>query len=379
MDAKYNPFFEPLTFPSGISLKHRIIMAPMTTQSADPHDNVSDAELQWYARRAKEVSMVVTACTYVIPNGKGFPREFGAESDERMPSLRRLAATIKEQGAKAVLQIFHGGRLCPPEQVPDGDVVAPSDIPIPGPEQPQTPRALREDEIETIVKAFGETTRRAIEAGFDGVEIHGANRYLIQQFFSPHSNRRTDRWGGNVEQRLTFPLAVVDTVKRAVAAHAKGPFLVGYRFSPEELWDPGITVTDTMVLVDALLEKELDYLHVSLFTFFAKPRTAPHGDRPIIDLIRERVGGRVPVIGVGQLYTADDALKARNTGTELIALGRPLIMEPDWVEKVQQERAAEIRVALNPADRDQLAIPDPMWEMIEAAPGWVPMVDRGKG
>jgi 2,4-dienoyl-CoA reductase-like NADH-dependent reductase (Old Yellow Enzyme family) len=372
MDAKYSPLFEPLTFRSGIALQNRIVMAPMTTTSADPDDNVSDAELQWYARRSKGVSMVVTACTYVTPNGKGFPGEFGAESDERMPSLRRLASTIKEQGAKAVLQIFHGGRECPPDQVPNGDVVAPSAVAVPG--RQVTPRALSGDEVESIVKAFGEATRRAIEAGFDGVEIHGANRYLLQQFFSPQSNRRTDRWGGDIEKRLAFPLAIVDTVKQVVATHAKGPFIVSYRFSPEEMWENGITVNDTMVLVDALVAKELDYLHVSLANFFAPPHTPPLGDRPIINLILDRVGGRVPVIGVGELYAADDALRARQTGADLIALGRPLIMEPDWVEKVQQGRAAEIRVALNPADRPQLAIPDRVWRMMESAPGWVPTV-----
>lgn len=214
----------------------------------------------------------------------------------------------------------------------------------------------------------------AIEAGFDGVELHGANRYLIQQFFSPQANRRTDRWGGDIAKRLAFPLAIVDMVKQVVATHAKGPFLVGYRFSPEEMWENGITVNDTMVLVDALVAKELDYLHVSLANFFAPPHTPPHGDRPIINLILDRVGGRVPVIGVGELYAADDALRARQTGVDLIALGRPLIMEPDWVEKVQQGRAAEIRVALNPADRPQLAIPDPLWRIMESAPGWVPTV-----
>ena len=90
------------------------------------------------------------------------------------------------------------------------------------------------------------TTRRAIEAGFDGVEIHGANTYLLQQFFSPHSNRRDDQWGGSLEKRMNFPLAIVDAVKQAVAKHAKAPFVVGYRISPEEGTNPGITLEDTL-------------------------------------------------------------------------------------------------------------------------------------
>lgn len=373
MDAKYQPLFEPLKLRSGIMLKNRIVMAPMTTSSADPDDNVSDAELAWYARRSKGVSMTVTACIYVTPYGKGFPGEFGGESDERLPSLRRLASTIKEQGARAVLQIFHGGRMCPADLVPNGEVVAPSAVPAPGPHA-ATPRALTDAEVVAIVQAFGETTRRAIEAGFDGVEIHGANRYLIQQFFSPQSNQRTDRWGGSIEKRLAFPLAVVEVVKQVVATHAKDPFIIGYRLSPEEMWENGITVNDTMVLVDALAGKGLDYLHISLANFFAQPHTPPHGDRPIIDLIADHVDGRLPVIGVGELYTADEALRARQSGADVVALGRPLIMEPDWVEKVEQGREDEIRTALNPADRPELAIPEPLWRMMESAPGWVPTV-----
>ena len=122
---------------------------------------------------------------------------------------------------------------------------------------------MTESEIQEIIRAFGESTRRAIEAGYDGIEIHGANGYLVQQFFSPHSNRRDDQWGGSVENRMKFPLAIVDEVQRVVAEHAKGPFIVGYRFSPEEPETPGITMADTLDLVDALADKNLDYLHVS--------------------------------------------------------------------------------------------------------------------
>ncbi len=185
--------------------------------------------------------------------------------------LCKLATTIKEQGAKAILQIFHGGRMCPPELVPNGDIVSASAVPA---EQPNAhiPRALKGEEIRTIIKDFGETTRRAIEAGFDGVEIHGANGYLIHQFFSPHSNRREDEWGGSLQKRLAFPLAIVDEVKKVVDTYAKEPFIVGYRFSPEEPETPGITMADTLELVDALANQPIDYLHVSLMDFWSTAR-----------------------------------------------------------------------------------------------------------
>ncbi|MBM7653328.1 2,4-dienoyl-CoA reductase-like NADH-dependent reductase (Old Yellow Enzyme family) [Neobacillus cucumis] len=266
MNSKYAPLFESFTFPSGVQVKNRIVLAPMTNFSSNPDGTVTDAEVKYYARRSGGVGMVVTACTYVTANGKGFQGEFGGDRDEFIPSLQQLASGIKEQGAKAVLQIFHGGRQCPPELVPNKEVVSASAVPAEGGGKP-VPKELTDQEIEAIIHDFGQTTRRAIEAGYDGVEIHGANGYLIQQFFSPHSNRREDRWGGNIEKRLTFPLSVVDEVKKVVAEHAEGPFIIGYRFSPEEPETPGITMADTFVLIDALLEKKLDYLHVSLQDF----------------------------------------------------------------------------------------------------------------
>lgn len=364
----------PYTLPNGIELKNRIVMAPMTNFSSNPDGTVSDAEVDYYARRSKAVSMVITACTYVTPNGKGFHGEFAGDRDEMIPSLKRLASTIKEQGAKAVLQIFHGGRQCPPELVPNEEIVSASNIPAErGGELGKTPRPLTEAEVEEIIDAFGETTRRAIEAGYDGVEIHGANGYLIQQFFSPHSNRREDRFGGSLEKRMTFPLAVVDKVKSVVQEHAKSPFIVGYRFSPEEPETPGITMADTLALVDTLANKELDYLHVSLSEFFSTPRRGVDDlTKPRIDYLLETINNRVPLIGVGSIYTAEDARQAFETGIPLLALGRELIIDPDWVQKFAEGRDDEIITKIDKDKQQELIIPDPLWNAIIHTPGWFP-------
>jgi 2,4-dienoyl-CoA reductase-like NADH-dependent reductase (Old Yellow Enzyme family) len=371
VNSKYAPLFETLTFKNGIQLKNRIVMAPMTNWSSNPDGTVTEAEVEYYARRSSEVGMVITACTYVTANGKGFHGEFGGDRDELIPSLQKLATAIKAQGAKAILQIFHGGRQVPPEFVPDGDIVSASNIPVEGNGKP-VPRELSDQEVSSIIRDFGETTRRAIEAGYDGVEIHGANGYLIQQFFSPHSNRRNDRWGGSLEKRLTFPMAVVDEVKRVVAEKAKGSFIVGYRFSPEESETPGITMADTLVLIDELAKKDLDYLHVSLQDFWSTPRRGVDDTRSRIEIIHERVGDRVPVIGVGSIYTPNEALKAFQTGVPLIALGRELIIDPDWVQKVKEGKENEINTEINKNNQDQLVIPDPLWQAIIHTPGWFP-------
>jgi len=374
MNSKYAPLFESFTFPSGVEVKNRVVMAPMTNFSSNPDGTVTDAEVKYYARRSDGVGMVVTACTYVTANGKGFQGEFGGDRDELIPSLKQVATAIKEQGAKAVLQIFHGGRQCPPELVPNGEIVSASAVPAEGNGKP-VPRELTDQEIESIIHDFGETTRRAIEAGYDGVEIHGANGYLIQQFFSPHSNRREDRWGGSIEKRLAFPLAVVNEVKKVAAEHAKAPFIIGYRFSPEEPETPGITMAETLVLIDALADKNLDYLHVSLQEFWSKPRRGAEDSRARIEIIQERVGDKVPVIGVGSLYTADDVLKAFQSGVPFIAMGRELIIDPDWVQKVKEGREAEIITKIDKSKQQDLVVPDPLWQAIIHSLGWFPGIE----
>lgn len=220
------------------------------------------------------------------------------------------------------------------------------------------PRALEEQEILEIIQAFGASTRRAIEAGFAGVEIHGANRFLIQQFFSPYTNRRDDRFGGNVYKRMAFPLAIVDEVKKVVAEHAKRPFLVGYRFSPEEEMTPGITMGDTLKLVDVLANQNLDYLQVSLMDSWSKPRRGVEDNRSRMEIIHELVGQRVPVIGVGSIRTPVEALRVLQSGVPFVALGRELIIDPDWVEKITLGKENEIRTALTLNDQETLGISD---------------------
>ena len=214
---------------------------------------------------------------------------------------------------------------------------------------------MSDEEVVQLIQDFGEATRRAIEAGFDGVELHGATGYIIQQFFSPHSNTRTDRWGGSVEKRLTFPLAVIEETKRVIAEHAKQPFIIGYRLTPEEPETPGITMTETFALLDALADAELDYIHMGVTDFWSKPRRGIESNRSRMELIAEHVGNRVPIIGVGSIHTPDQAVQAlEQTGIPLIALGRELIMEPEWVEKVEQGKENEIKTTIHPNDQARL-------------------------
>lgn len=375
MNSKYNPLFEEFTFKSGVTIKNRIVMAPMTNFASKENGVVSDEELPYYKIRSGGVGTVITAVAFVTRDGKGFVNEISAHKDEMIPGLKRLADTIKGEGAKAILQIFHAGRMAPPELLEDGQSVSASAVAALRPGL-VTPRELTETEIETIIQGFGDATRRAIEAGFDGVEIHGANTYLIQQFFSPHSNRRTDKWGGSVEKRMTFPLSVIDTVKQTVKEHAKEPFVVGYRISPEEVENPGITMEDTLTFVDTLAEQDLDYLHISVQDFWQGSIRDEEDKKSRVLVIHERVGDKVPIIGVGSLHTADDVKEAFDTGVPLLALGRELIVEPKWVEKVKASEEDTIATTLTKEDQERLIVPDNLWSAIMNSPGWFPVVEK---
>ena len=181
--------------------------------------------------------------------------------------------------------------------------------------------------------------------------------------------------GRKHRKEASFPLAVVDEVKKVAAEHAKAPFIIGYRFSPEEPETPGITMAETLVLIDALADKNLDYLHVSLQEFWSKPRRGAEDSRARIEIIQERVGDKVPVIGVGSLYTADDVLKAFQSGVPFIAMGRELIIDPDWVQKVKEGREAEIITKIDKSKQQDLVVPDPLWQAIIHSLGWFPGIE----
>nr|WP_257215531.1 NADH-dependent flavin oxidoreductase [Bacillus pumilus] len=372
MKNEFKPLFEPFTFPGGASIDGRLVVAPMTHFGSHEDGTISQDEIDFITARSSEMGMVITACANVTPDGKAFEGQPSIARDEDIPGLKKLASEIQAKGTKAIIQIHHGGSQALSHLVPNGDVVAPSDVFKDG---KQIARALKEEEITHMIDSFKEATRRAIQAGFDGVEIHGANGYLLQQFYSPHSNQRTDQWGGSEEKRLAFPIAVVDAVKEAIKDHVTKPFIFGYRLSPEEPETPGLTMTETFTLVDVLKTKNLDYLHISLMEIDSKARRGADASKTRMALLKERCGDTLPLIGVGSVITAEDALSAYNQGIPLIAVARELIVDPDWAKKIKEGRESEIETVIKRSQKDKYLIPEGLWSVMEASQGWVPMED----
>lgn len=251
MNPKYAPLFQPYTLNNGVTIKNRFTVAPMTHFASHEDGSISDEERHFLTDRFDGFGLFIAAATLVSPEGKAFVGQPEAIGEKDLPSLREVVRIAKQQGATAVLQIHHGGHLSLPELLKGREMVAPSA------DEKSGARALTDEEIRNLISAFANAAHLAIQAGFDGVEIHGANNYLIQQFVSGESNRRRDQWGGSIENRLRFPLAIVDAVTAVRQQYATDEFIVGYRFSPEEPGEQGLTMKDTFALIDALVEKPL--------------------------------------------------------------------------------------------------------------------------
>jgi len=376
MTVEYSKLFQSFALTPDIELRNRIIMAPMTTWSANPDGTVSEQELNYIRQRVNSVGLVITGCTHVQENGIGFTNEFAAFDDRFIPSLKKLAQAAKSGGAPAILQIFHAGNKAIPDLIPNTDVISASALKTPTGsfvDSQMMSRALSHDEILKVIHAFGETTRRAIEAGFDGVELHGAHGFLIQNFFSPLFNQRQDEWGGSLEKRMRFPLEIVKEVKRVIKQHAKKPFALGYRISVEEYDENGLRIGNSLQLIDCLIDSGIDYLHISLTDILNSKPVDSVDEKLTIQRVIEHVNYRVPFISAGKIRTPHQALQALAFGLPLVAIGKALVMNPDWVELTANHQADQISTELELEKDPELHIPDHLWHEIKIRKGWFPI------
>ncbi|QLB15935.1 NADH-dependent flavin oxidoreductase [Mannheimia granulomatis] len=359
--------FQSYMLNNGVEIKNRLVVAPMTHSASNDDGTISEQERLFLANRAENMGLFITAATGVMRNGKAFYGQPEALNESHLESLTQTAQLLKNQGAKAILQIFHGGLQSIKALLDGADLIAPSA------HKPSGARAVTEDEIIGLINAFANATDLAIRAGFDGVEIHGANGYLIQQFFSGEFNHRNDQWGGSLEKRLNFPLAVVDAVTKVREKHAKPEFIIGYRFSPEEPGENGLTMTDTFALIDALCEKPLQYLHISLWDFGKKARRGADTHLTRMQLVHEHINGRLPLIGVGNLLTGKQIRQAYATGwAEFIALGKAVMINPNVATLLKENRDNEIVSELDPQKADHYGIPDRLWSYCVQGGAWLP-------
>ena len=355
------PILNPLTLPNGAVLKNRLVMAPMTTCTGFYDGTVTSELVEYYRARAGSIGTVIVECCFIDNRGPAFPGAIAIDSDNKIPGLKRIADAIKSEGSTAILQIYHGGRMVEPELIGGKTPVAPSAIAAPR-EGATQPLALSAEEVDTMITKFGDAVNRAIKAGFDGVEIHGANTYLIQQFYSPNSNQRDDKWGGSRDNRARFPLEVLEITHKMAERFAHNSFIIGYRFSPEEIEVPGIRFDDTLYLLEKLAARGLDYVHFSVGQLLRPSIVDTQDPTPLIEkfvAMRSPELAKVPVIGVGGVVNKADAELALEKGYDLVAIGKACIAYPNWADRIINNEHLELYIDSN--KREELQIPEPLW------------------
>ena len=331
--------FSPLKF-GRIELKNRVVMSPMT-RSRSIGSIPGDIVAKYYGQRA-EAGLIITEGTSPSPNGLGYPRIPGLFNAEQVAGWKKTTSAVHAAGGHIFVQLMHTGRVTHPENLPPGGkVLAPSAVPGPDPmwvdskmafEPTPTPAAMTAQEIEAALEEYAKSAELAVEAGFDGVELHGANGYLIEQFLNTASNLRTDEWGGAIENRIRFAVEVSKRVAKRI-----GSDRLGIRLSPFGVFGgmhSEATTEDTFEkLVKALSELKLLYVHTVDHAAMGAPEVPPS----IKQKIRAAFKGLVILSGGYDKARAEKDLQEKKG--ELVAFGRPFIGNPKLVTKLRENKA----------------------------------------
>ena len=325
--------FQSFALNDTITLSNRIVMAPLTRCMADDNLVPTKAMADYYAKRA-QTGLIISEATIIRPDGQGYPNTPGLFNAEQIAGWKKVTDAVHTNGGKIFAQLWHTGRVAHPHFF-GGDVLAPSPERVDGtvPRMRDltyvTPKPVTREEISQLVADFATAARNAIEAGFDGVEIHGANGYLIDQFLHHDANKRPDEYGQTPENMARFPLAVVDAIADAIGWHK-----TALRISPGAYFNMAGDERDGEVFTYFLVQleqRELAYLHLGLFDDSLE---FDYLEGNATDFVRRHYSKTL--MGVGG-YTAQTGSEAITQGRfDLVAIGRPFIANPDYIEKVKQ-------------------------------------------
>jgi N-ethylmaleimide reductase len=337
-----------------LTLKNRVVMSPLTRNRAT--GNVpNDLMAEYYGQRASSAGLIITEGTSPSPNGLGYPRIPGIFSDAQVAGWKKVTTAVHAKGAKIFVQLMHTGRIGHPNNLPAGaQVIGPSAVAAAGeiytdaegPKPHATPKALTDAEVKAAIGEYAHAAKNAVAAGFDGIELHGANGYLIEQFIRPNSNQRTDAWGGPIENRARFAL---EAARAAIAAIGKDK--VGIRLSPYGAFNDmppyAEMESDYAYLAKELSKLGLLYVHLVDHSSMGAPKVPDS----IKQTFRKDFKGALILSGGYDPARAEADLEAGKA--DLIAFGRPILANPDAVERWKSG------AALNPPDPTTFYTPGP--------------------
>ena len=348
---------QSFTLRCGLEVPQRIAMAPLTNTQSEPDGTLGEQELRWLVRRARDGFRWISTCAaFVSEEGHAWRGQLGISNDAQLPGLRRLASALRDHGAAAVVQLHHGGAkadLAPDRRLSTADG------------GPQDSRGASEADIHRVIEDFVAAAQRAEQAGFAGVEIHGANGYLFTQFLAPEDNPRTDAYGGDLPGRARFLRQTLQAVRTSVSPG----FAVGVRISPVDVWSRrGLVLADGVQVGQWLADDGADFVHLSLMDASGP---APH--EPDAGLVarafRDALPGDVPIFAAGGIWTREDAQRATEAGVDVVVLGRAAIAHPDWPSASADANFQPARPTWSRKHMQEVDVGDRLLEYLGGFPG----------
>ena len=313
---------DPVVLRCGQQLPNRVALAPLTNKQSHADGLLGDDELAFLARRADGGFGLITTCAANVSlDGKAWDGELAIDRDACLPGLTRLATRLHDAGAKAIVQLFHGGARA--------DAALTGESPWSASAFQDGVRAATPEDIDRVIGQFAEAAVRARTAGFDGVELHGAHGYLLSQFLSRTMNVREDAWGGTLEHRARLIRAVTQQVRARCGSH----FILGVRLSLEDFGQAkGLDLDEGLEVARWLADDGADFIHASLWD--VARNTAKRPEQHALPLLRDKLPRDVAIVAAGKIWTRADAEAVIARGADVVSLGRSAILNPDWPRTV---------------------------------------------
>lgn len=313
--------FSELNLTRGPAHKNRLWLAPLTNKQSNADGTLADDEFNWLTGRAQAgYALTMTCASHVQACGQGFDGQLGCFDDIHLEGLTKLASALKAAGSVSSLQLHHAG-MRSIEGV--GQLVCPSD------DEKTGSRALTTPEIFVLIDDFVAAAHRAQQAGFDGVEIHGAHGYILSQFLSPTINQRTDEWGGSIENRARIIFYILDKIRKT----CRPDFQIGLRLSPERF---GLKLAEIKQVAQDMMDTgQLDYLDMSLWDVFKQPEEEEFKGKTLMSYFTELNRGDVKLGVAGKIMSAQDCEDCLKNGADYVLIGRAGILNKNFPKDVE--------------------------------------------
>lgn len=320
---------------SSKKMKNRSVLAPLTHNMSLDNGDLSEDEIAWLKKCCEGgFGMIITAATSVSMTGRSWKGQPALITNKQQQGFANIAKNARKNNVLAVVQLHHGG-MRTEQQFSVEQAVSPSEY-APDNYYPEGVREITSVEIESLINDFVNSSKRAYQAGMDGVETHAAFNFLLSNFSNPALNKRTDQWGGSFENRNRI---IFEIVKR-VRAEIPRDFIVGVRLSPENYAHfSGIEIEEQIQLSNALHKLGVDYIHMSLYDSFKKPNHLSEGEQTLLQWIKSKLHPEITLMIAGRIADIDAADKITLQGADLVAIGKAAVGNPDWVNRINAGKA----------------------------------------